>query len=77
MLKLRRPQLQLMYVLVPDSELQTAYDVLSHIRDAGICDFHELKLAVSTFLSLTESLVEQYSPPYEGGHEWDNRRKVK
>ena len=68
-MRFRRPHLKLMYVLVPDAELQTAYDILSHINQG--CDNN---LAIDTFLSLTEAPTEYYSPPFKGGHEWDNRK---
>ena len=72
-MKLRRPHLKLMYVLVPNDELQTPYDVLAHINQ-GCAEPAEWRLAISTFFSLTEALVEKYSPPFKGGREWDNRR---
>lgn len=75
-MKLRRPHLKLMYVLVPNDELQTSYDVLCHINQ-GCAEPAEWHLAISTFFSLTEALVEQYSPPFKGGQEWDNRRREK
>ncbi len=70
-----RPQLRTeWYSKAPIGELQTPHDVLVHIGTA--CgDPHDWKLAIDTFLSLTEALLEQYSPPFRGGYEWDNRRK--
>ncbi len=70
-----RPQLKAeWYSLAPTSELQTPYDVLFHIECGTVCDPHAWKLAIDTFLSLTESLLEHYSVPFRGGVEWDNRK---
>ena len=73
-MKLRRPHLKLMYVLVPNDELQTPYDVLCHLHSGCADGPHATRLAMDTFLSLTEFLVEKYSPPFKGGQEWDNRK---
>ncbi len=72
-MKMRRPHLKLIYVLVPEEELQTSYDMLLHIH-LGRPPFN---LAVDAFLSVTEALVEHYSPPYQGGRHLDKRRDLR
>ncbi len=72
-MKLRRPHLKLMYVLVPDDELQTPYEMLWQLKNA---DPPQPRMVKDVFFSLTEALVEQYSPPFKGGREWDNRKRI-
>ncbi len=71
LMKLRRPHLKLTYVLVPDDELQTPYDILWLLK---YTDPHNPRMLKDIFLSLTETLVEKYSPPFDDGLELDNRR---
>ncbi len=70
-MKLRRPHLKLMYVLVPDEVLQSPYQMLWLLKH----DDPQAKMVKDAYFSLIEVLVEEYSPPFAGGKEWDNRRK--
>ncbi len=72
-MKMRMPHLGLEWRLVPDADLQMAYDVLLHLYQADTDD--GMTVAKATFFSLTEELLEKYSPPFEGGEEWDTRRR--
>ncbi len=72
---LERPQLKVeWYSVVSAADLQMPYDVLAHIRRLDLGAGDGSRVAISTFLSLTESLVEE-CPPFRGGQQWDNRRK--
>ncbi len=71
-MKIRRRDLGLLWVQVPDETLQDAYDTLVDIRMGGNRVGHKMKTDV--FFSLTEELLEHYGPKYDGGLEWDNRR---
>ncbi len=73
-MKLRRPHLKLMYVLVPDAVLQIPYHLLWQLK---YDDDSQAKTVKDTYFSLIEELVKEYSPPYAGGKEWDNRKRKK
>ena len=70
-MKLRRPHLKLMYCVVPEDELQTAYHMLWLLKNG---DPHA-KMVKDKFFEVTEALVKQHSPPFTGGKKWDNRMK--
>ncbi len=71
---LSRPQLKIeWYALVPNEALQTAYDTLL-LLEKRILTPTATRLAAGTFLSLTEELVERFSPPFRGGQKWDGRK---
>lgn len=72
-MKLRRPHLKLMYVLVPDEELQKPHEMLWQHHHSDL-DFLQRRMVADIYLSLVEVLVEQYSPPFRGGQKWDNRK---
>ncbi len=73
------PRYKQLLVFVPEEEKQLglAWEVLWHLKNGEFRDKAGRNTAISTFLALTEELLEEYCPPYEGGRELDNRRRTK
>ena len=77
-IQLSRPYFQPeWYSLVPEYELQEVYNVLLHIKLNDSMGPADKALAAAVFLSLSEALLEKYSPPFKGGKEWDSRKQPK
>ncbi len=72
-MKIRRPHLRLTYALIPAEELQEAHDLLWIIKHS---EPGRAKQAKDVFFGLTEALMLRYSPLFDEGLEWDNRREL-
>ncbi len=72
-MKMRRPHLQLVYVLAPEEELLGPYEMLWKLKHTHLSDPNMVK---DVFFAMTEALVEHYSPKFDEGLEWDNRREL-
>ncbi len=70
-MKIRRPHLRLVYCLVPGRELKASRDLLWLIEHT---EPERAKHAKDVFFGLTEALMIRYSPIFDEGLEWDNRR---
>ena len=72
-MKLRRPHLKLMYVLVSSDELQDPFDILLRLKTGDWEPIAE-KMLKDMYLGMVEHLTKKHSPPFKGGEKWDNRR---